>query len=566
MKNVLNRAYLLITLILITPPIAKAYDSDTHLRMTYSAARFVGINHEVSLMLAMSAQWNDVSALTTPMGSLVVGTRLRRLFHFPASRSVEIDNTGAHGSTNFNTVTKAYRLDPMGSELIIEGMRKGYLPFVGNGIHTLQETFGHEGYAAEIGHAYAGHEPDRPWRNWHKYKQMSLAVIRAMIGIRELLPEEALDFSTLKERGLWNDSTDRNNAEQLTKIFLKKIEPVANNDIFKDPRYTRPTTKFILQRLQERRFINPLIDISTLMKEEYFDGSKDVHQIFHDIIYALTAREIRGENIMNKDALLDDVLRGYPLEQEKNLFAQIAEYPKEIKENIANRIVMILLDKYIPDTNGITSLGFSNNFIWEPNNKLREMEMQLRMDDWRKLTNEMFGANWYFIPPQPSMLAKTLIAPMKAFYNLIHKAKALAKKLTFRENSESEVLLMAQKELETQVFEYSKMENDVQFVAMPKDKARQWVRMIISFAWLDVLKGENRYKPQDNAMAWLFVDKLRELLNKGEIKSLIHPEEIKELTTSVVLNREKLPAQFKKLIADESLMIRCQTALKGQQQ
>lgn len=554
-----------LSLLFILHPKAKAYDSDTHLRMTYAAARMVGINHEVSLMLAMSDQWNDVSALTTPMGSLVIGTRLRRLFHFPASRSIGIDNASeSHGSLNLNTLTKTYRLDPMGSELIMEGMRLGFLPFVGNGLHTLQDTFGHEGYAAEVGHAYAGHDPDRAWRDWPKYQQMSLAVIRALISIRELLPPEALDFETLKQKQLWNERVDKNNAEQITQIFLSKVEALVTNDIFKDRRYTQPATRYILGRLKEKGIILSHVDVNALVRENDFDGEKDLHQIFEQIIYAVTKREVAGEEILKKEFLLADILRGYPLDSRKNIFQQLVTYPKDIQKNITNRIVMIVLDKYVPDSQGVTSLGFTNNFIYEPNNKLRELEMQIRMDDWRRLTAQMYGSNWYFVEPEPSLMKKVLRSTSVDFYRLVKKGLLAAKRKALGQEEPKDIVGVAEQELAKELLEYRSMASDVSFVSMPQKMARRWVRMLITFTWLDMLRGKTRFVPQENAMAWMFVDKVKELLEKGHIKPIIESHEVTQLVDAVVMDRSKAMNQLN-LVERPTLSstMLCKQALAG---
>lgn len=568
MKVIAKTFALIISLSFVLSRPASAYDEDTHLRMTYAAARFVGINHEVALMLAMGSAWNDVSALTTPMGSLVIGTRLRRLFHFPSSRSLSISNVQVHGDGSFNIITKGGRLDPMGSELIIDGMRQGNLIMVGNGIHTLQDTSGHEGFSAELGHAYAGHEPDRPWRDMKKYEDMTLNVITAMLSIRKLLPPEALDYQSLKDRNLWKGGINsESSAETLAAEFLQHVRPMVSNDIFKDFRYTRPGTKYVLQRLQGLGFINQGVDLESLVKDEYFDGSKDIHEIFLAIVHDVSARELKSESIMNQKMLLNDVLTGYMLENDKNVFQQLADkFPERVRENIAIRIVTQMLEHYVPDRFGTSSLGFSNSFVYEPNNKLRELEMNLRMDDWRQLTNQMFGRDWHFEHPGPSLtriaFQKLLQNPVTVFFRLVRGGIRTAKDLIIKNTVDKELLDSAESELEKQVLEFGKLSSETELVAMPKDLARRWVFTILTFTWFDMLKLKFRFKPDNNAMAWASARGIEELLEKGEVNSLVGVDEVFALVEKVKLKAKKLPKDLVSRIVDApDSVIRCQRAL-----
>ncbi|HPI39923.1 MAG TPA: hypothetical protein PLJ21_03915 [Pseudobdellovibrionaceae bacterium] len=542
---------------------SEAYDIDTHLRMIYANARMSGIGHEVALMLAMSSQWVDISPLSTPMGSLIIGTRLRRLFHFPGSRSIKIDNKDTHGKMDANSVTKTIRLDPMGSNLIMEGMRKGWLPLVGFGLHTLPDTFGHEGWIAEIGHANGGHEPDRPWRSWNKYKQMTLAVTRAMISIRELLPLEALDYETPRNRGLWNNELDISNPEQVSNRFIQMIEPVANNNIFKDPRYTRPATRFLLQNLQDLGFIHPYIQINSLIDESLFNGQKDLQEIFRTLVNNVLAQELQGVSLFNQQMLLSDILRGYPLDKTQNIFQQIARFPGDIQESIANRIVMLILDKHVPDKIGETSLGLTNYFVWEPENDIRKLEMKLRMEDWRKLTIQYFNQDWFFIEPSSKSNLKTILKVLKLdlvqFYNLVQKErherherqqrsdpkepteKFSLKKTIFKALKEQELENLAAKELREALESLLEFSKESTFVHVPKKMAGLWNRLIFQYTWLDLLRKKTHFYPQENAMAYIFVDKIKSMFKSGEIKQLISPEKLSQTLKDITLQIENLP-------------------------
>lgn len=526
---------------------AQAYDSDTHLRMTYAAARHAGINHEVSLMLAMADQWIDVSALTTPMGSLMIGTRLRRLFHFPTSRSMRIDNRDSHGRLDFNTVTKAVRMDPMGAELLSEGMKTGNLLMVGAGLHTLQDTFGHEGWLAEVGHASGGHEPDRPWRNWDKYKEMNLNIFRAMISIRKLLPPEALDMETPKKTGAWSAKIDINSAESLTQDFLDHVSKIANNNIFADPRYTVPAVDFLLKNLQEMKFFKAEIDTKSLVDASLHDGSMDIHLIFKEVVKKAYAMELQGIEVFDRKVLFSDILRGYGLDSNsKDVFQTISTWPEDIRTTVLNRIVSKVLDAHVPDTIGKSSLGTSNHFVWEPSGELRNLEMKLRMNDWRELTVKMYQSDWHFDEARNNILLKEIVVNpivylkigVGKFFGLV-KAGAL-KVAGKKQKTELEVGKAAAAELEKYVKGVYDVSPDTELVTMPKDYRKRWVGMILNFAWFDWVKGNNRFKAGENNLAFLFADTFNKLIAKGEVKALINEKELKALANKMTITEPKL--------------------------
>jgi hypothetical protein len=503
-------------------------------------------------MLAMADQWIDVSALTTPMGSLVIGTRLRRLFHFPTSRSMKIDNRDSHGKLGFNTVTKATRLDPMGAELIAEGMKTGNLLMVGAGLHTLQDTFGHEGWLAEVGHASGGHEPDRPWRNWDKYKEMNLNVFRALIAIRKLLPEEALDFETPKKTGAWSEAINIESAESLSTEFLAQIEKIANNNIFADPRYTKPAVDFILGNIKELKFIKAEVDVRGLVDEKIFDGSRDIHLIFKEIVKNAYAKELQGIEVFERKELFNDILNGYGLDPAgKNTFQIIAAWPEDVRTTVLNRIVTKVLDAHVPDTIGKSNLGTSNHFVWEPNGYLRELEMKLRMNDWRELTVKMYNEDWHFDEARDKVLLKAIVVnPFEYLKIGIGKFFSVVKKGAIKVSGAKasavpEVGKDAAAELEKYVKSIHDISADTKLVTMPKDYRKQWVKMILNFAWFDWIKGNNRFKPGQNNLAFLFTDKFNKMIADGEVKSLIGDAELFDLADKMTITDPKLLAAIR---------------------
>ncbi len=257
---------------------AYAYDEDTHFYGTYAMARFAGIRHEVAAKLATTAQWMDESYVSDPTSMIVLpitGVRKRRLLHFPSSREVgkvaaEIQDE-SFGFSGFEGLEKAVvsqlisifgykgQLDhlafhtqtepdhEMASALLMEGLREGNLMKCGASLHTLEDSFAHAGTSAEAGHTTLWHWPDRPSTSTDKYFQMTTVLFKALVAIRDQLPEEAKDCNY---RVIEEHPNCELGPEVLARVYNTTPEVVhtVSRDILKDKEYIRAAlTDFIVK-------------------------------------------------------------------------------------------------------------------------------------------------------------------------------------------------------------------------------------------------------------------------------------------------------------------------------
>ena len=185
--------------VLSTSLTVKAYEQDTHLRLTYLIARSTGINDEVSKFLAYGNQNIDQTAISSAM----LLPPQRALFHFTGSFQV-LKNSAHGGSGVFDRlkqlfwsrkITIAERNHAVGSMMIYQGLVDGDLQKISAGLHTKMDTYGHAGYTNAWGHMFDGHNPDRVFLETEKYRDMVRALTQSMVAIRNALPEEALDKS-----------------------------------------------------------------------------------------------------------------------------------------------------------------------------------------------------------------------------------------------------------------------------------------------------------------------------------------------------------------------------------
>lgn len=531
---------LILTLILFITGFSSSsysYDVDTHVRMTYTLARTVGIGHEVALMLAMGNGWIDVSTSSTPMGDLLIGTRLRRLYHFPTARSSKVNNLDSHGRFDFDAVTKAIRNDPMGSELIMEGLKEGNLIKVSMGLHTLMDTFGHEGFPAEIGHAYAGHDPDRPWRDWEKYKEMIHVATKAMLAIREALPPEALDYEIPRQNRMWSRETNIYDSTVLADIFIKHIEPFAKIDIFSDPNFLKIATNFLLNNEKEIGLIRKEFDLKKLPLSDLMDGTKDIYEVFYEITKRLSYLETQGVQVFERKFLFNELLVGIPIDESKNIFQQVEKMEDRMRHMLIQRVVTKILEKHVPQKLGITSIGTTNMFNLEAKTPLRDVEMRFRIGRWRNFDNTYFGQEWSFNHSIPGKMdnQKELIADNTIrFLKLILKGAGYLNPLTWNGRIQAaiearnveQVGKTALEMLKAEVKKVVDLNRDTQIMTYAEKYRLQFLKASLTYAWFDMLKGKFRFKPQPDNLFYQFAEKYSEMVQDGLIPQLVKAEEL----------------------------------------
>ncbi|HUP62631.1 MAG TPA: RHS repeat-associated core domain-containing protein, partial [Thermoanaerobaculia bacterium] len=119
------------------------YEEDVHHQLTYALSRAAGFSPSQAGAIAGANQSVDDNPATSPFKS----TEVRAAYHF---------TTDERRGQMWSTFEKA-----------------GSLTALGQFFHAQQDSFSHAGYGAKVGHAAAGHEPDKTYNDPAKAMRMA---------------------------------------------------------------------------------------------------------------------------------------------------------------------------------------------------------------------------------------------------------------------------------------------------------------------------------------------------------------------------------------------------------
>jgi hypothetical protein len=265
---------------------ASAYETDTHLYLTYAMARYAGINHETASVIASAAQWPDETELLgSPMlAELLIGTKMRRLFHFPCptlvvqggaqslskpkdgnidyeafapapgseenndllknlatdisfeelknnfspkraaifliQKFVRLEQIDKQYLANINLVCKTEANHPMAYNMLWEGLEEGNLIKAATALHTIEDSFAHAGTPSHLGHSMQGHVPDRCQNAPDKCKDMVRAAMAGIYAIRKGLPQESLNLKYRSKNSPYKKMNYELTVEELHQGFI----------------------------------------------------------------------------------------------------------------------------------------------------------------------------------------------------------------------------------------------------------------------------------------------------------------------------------------------------------
>jgi hypothetical protein len=308
---------------------AKAYESDSHLRLTYLLCRAAGFNDATAKYLAYSNLYVDKSVLTSAM----LHPAQRALFHFLGTFQKLVSN--AHGGTGALAKAKELlwsrkisiteRNHAVGSLLIYQGMVSGNLQSIGQGLHTKQDTYGHAGFTNAWGHMFDGHNPDRAFLETEKYEDMVRSVLRSLVAIRQICPEDMLDregainylnnFSKDSHLGRNLTVQDLDSATTISSVILSSTELRKNyaENLFNNFRFKQLALEVIFKEFKAKGVIN-----SSLLFEELFPESliRDSRMDTADTIKAVIVADLESDFMKNKDGV--DILNNAKLFEVEN--------------------------------------------------------------------------------------------------------------------------------------------------------------------------------------------------------------------------------------------------------
>jgi len=282
---------------------SQAYESDTHLRLTYHLARAVGINDEVARFLAIGNQYIDSNVISSAM----LFPSQRQLFHFPGDLDpVNIDGHGAvsiyaqvAGESKLSLATRNHAL---GSYLIYMGLVRGDLLLVSLGIHIKMDTYGHAGFSNLLGHLDRGHNPDRAFLEPKKYEEMIRAVVQTLAQVRMLLPASALDSETaIKYLNKHKASTFMHNMEidartlaeptTVAEIILAdtELQKIYREDIYKRYEYKKIALEKVYTKFKTKKMIKENIKFEEIFSDRLLT---DVNLDATDVIKQILSQEL----------------------------------------------------------------------------------------------------------------------------------------------------------------------------------------------------------------------------------------------------------------------------------
>jgi len=341
-------------------------------------ARWVGIGHDISLYLAMAAQWIDNDPYTDPFRPLYYGARTRRIYHFP----VAYNDTEYFGEFDplllfdSDATYPTIRNCPMASQLINLGFEHGDLLLAAEGIHTLEDSFAHSRYTFTYGHREHGHWPDRPYWNPETYKEMIQTMMSALVAFRELLPASALD-----------DSNGRRlqSAKQLfsSYIQLPQVDYILKDFVLRDPNYTTFTVRYVLGLAQNMGIIYRNANIDELVKIAFSSKyqHRDTREILDDLFFEIGKRILGGSypQIFNIDLIRSTIDVGRMSSGPLTVDDWKAYIPKAV-DKFTDHVI-----PYESKDHEYTDFEEDQN-VWEK-------EMFIRRGHWQGLISSLFGAD-----------------------------------------------------------------------------------------------------------------------------------------------------------------------------
>ncbi len=391
-------------------------------------ARYAGINHDVALFLATADQWADESLLTSPLEiptpiskepwkfpqQVVEFLRKQRFVHFACALRSDGDFTKLNFTDLFNEANDlvcqvgANGNDPFASELLMMGIKRQDLLIAGAGLHTIQDSYAHAGFPNTFGHASVGHWPDRPWTRPDRYQNMIRTFFKALVAIRTLLPENALDKqisgnwaagwiwlansylerkdvqAAISFNPLRDDISENGYGELAFNAVIKSavarglLNPEAFPAGAKEPQYVRKN----LAEIAKSR-MNACDNLPNRMVEIWVDD-------------ALELKKKGGVDLINEKLVFQLLFPGRPINKDGNLPKEVIEAEGGLR-GIVHQAVLFLTANRIPlVTTGAQDEQCGSHPTEVESEATHAIEMQVRVDHMKNFVRNITGVNLEF--------------------------------------------------------------------------------------------------------------------------------------------------------------------------
>ncbi len=315
---------------------AYAYESDSHLRVSYVLARAVGISDAVAKYLSIGNQHVDRTAVTSAM----LLSSQRQLYHFHGD-AAKIKTSG-HGGTGLlsrlikSKLSLAERNHALGSVFLLHGLMQGDLQLFSAGTHTKMDTFGHAGYSNMLGHAPDGHSPDRAFLEPKKYEDMIRELLASYVALKAVLPEDQIDEkgaleylnkyaeNTHLKRKL--NASDLNNSVTIATVLLndQELQSIYRENMYKKYEYKVLALERIYDTFKTQGVINAGVTFNELFEDDFirnpsFDTTEVIVQTLLKNAQSEFLKTSGGKDIFDLSKLLEgqteeSFMRRYRLE------------------------------------------------------------------------------------------------------------------------------------------------------------------------------------------------------------------------------------------------------------
>ncbi|MBY0453126.1 MAG: hypothetical protein K2P92_08825, partial [Bdellovibrionaceae bacterium] len=342
---------------------------------------------EVALKIATGAQWMDESYMSDPVSMIVlapVGMKKRRLLHFPGSRianALTVDTLPSQidpsSKVKLKSFTETEADHEFASELFTEGLKQGDLMTAAAGIHTIEDSFAHAGTISELGHAHFWHHPDRPYvdeQSIEKYFQMTRAVFKAMVAIRELLPINGKDMQ-YQAPGAPKPNYEMN-AKDLADIYgqLPDVRAAISRKILNDPGFVKFTLNDIFGRAKRADYVGEGYQAYL----ENFTPGQDSFQAAYNVAKSMPRAMIRADKILadeGRPSLTSDYILS---------LGGLGE--------VLSKAIYQLMDSIVP-----RPLDAYHKFEKEEDGPIWVEEGRIRVANMRTMIYRLYGANVFFV-------------------------------------------------------------------------------------------------------------------------------------------------------------------------
>ncbi len=424
------------------PSRAQAMDFDYHWNFARLIFLSTGMKPEFANRWAAASQMIDESKITTPMFL----ERQRRLFHFPQELIAEdlplssfeeaqafekrvAEAAGQEWSAR--SENRAMSMNRLGQKDDVHGQKLGVLggvirdnPFaynlalytilrgqelsVGSAFHVHADSHGHAKYSAALGHANAGHGPDRPSWHWENYQIAIRSQIELMAKFRHLLPKEMFD-ENFKLPGMSKTSLE-SSPEEIFDALVKTqdVQALMAEDVLRAPEYTKFVLTSLMQALHKMGVIENVSALHPILSNDaLFNRGKDAYEILTEVIVSqLKLSPEERAKTFNLQALRNQILASATLGSniDELIKGRQAIFGEKALLEIATQMATNLLDTQVP-----RELSNEFNFLVEKANPFRELEMSTRLENMQKLSERFTGTRSYFTTNKPAKVMAELI-------------------------------------------------------------------------------------------------------------------------------------------------------------